>query len=79
MSEMNTSTIVKKEIESDVPLEPQTVVPLQSRDATSTSIEAPVIIRLDPTSFNLPNDWVIEQRFRSSPKYAKRYDKVFPI
>lgn len=78
VSKMNTnSTIVKKEMESDIPLQPLMVIPLQSRNPTSTPIQAPIIIRLDPISFNIPTNWIIEQRYRSFPKYAKRYDKYF--
>lgn len=83
MSDINNTVeseyIVKKEDESEVRLEAQMVVPLQSRCPTSASVEVPVIVRLDPTSFDLPNDWVVEQRYRPSPKYAKRSDKVFSI
>ena len=78
VSEMNTnSTIVKKEMESDIPLQPLMVIPLQSRNPTSTPIQAPIIIRLDPISFNIPTNWIVEQRYRSFPKYAKRYEKYF--
>ena len=78
VSKMNTnSTIVKKEMESDIPLQPLMVIPLQSRNPTSTPIQAPIIIRLDPISFNIPTNWIIEQRYRSFPKYTKRYDKYF--
>ena len=78
VSKMNTnSTIVKKEMESDIPLQPLMVIPLQSRNPTSTPIQAPIIIRLDPISFNIPTNWIIEQRYRSFPKYAKRYEKYF--
>ena len=78
VSKMNTnSTIVKKEMESDIPLQPLMVIPLQSRNPTSTPIQAPIIIRLDPISFNIPTNWIIEQRYRSFPKYVKRYYKYF--
>ena len=78
VSKMNTSsTIVKKEMESDIPLQPLMVIPLQSRNPTSTPIQAPIIIRLDPISFNIPTNWIVEQRYRSFPKYAKRYEKYF--
>ncbi|KAJ9685210.1 hypothetical protein PVL29_017299 [Vitis rotundifolia] len=78
LSEMSTnSTIMKKEMESNIPLQPLMVIPLQSRNPNSTPIQAPIIIRLDPTSFNLPTNWIVEQRYRSSPKYAKRFDKFF--
>lgn len=80
VSKMNTSsTIVKKEMEYDIPLQPLMVIPLQSRNPTWTPIQAPIIIRLDPISFNIPTNWIIEQRYRSFPKYAKRYDKVFSM
>ncbi|WKA01851.1 hypothetical protein VitviT2T_020105 [Vitis vinifera] len=55
----------------------QMEVPLQSQLTISQLIDVPIAVQLNPTSFNLPRNWVVEQRYRNSPKYANISDKFF--
>ena len=57
-------------------LQPEMIMPLKSRMSSSFTPQKPVIISLDPISFGLPNDWIVEQRYRPSPNHNKS-DKVY--
>ena len=80
--DINTNnSIVRKEEQSEMWMSStlQMEVPLQSQLTISQLIDVPIAVQLNPTSFNLPHNWVVEQRYRNSPKYANISDKVFSI